>query len=83
MKRREPGPFRSACSGGSAREHASRRVSRLFAQSDADSDECVRLMSAFVALKERKARAELIRLAEGYVASQRGGLVAFRPPDDG
>lgn len=52
-------------------------------QSDASSDECSRLMSAFVALKERKARAELIRLAEGYAASQFGGLVTFRPQDDG
>jgi hypothetical protein len=39
-------------------------------------------MAAFVSMKDRKARAALIRLAEQYADSEPGGIIAFCSKDD-
>jgi len=46
-------------------------------RSNVRTEECLRLMAAFVALKDRKARATLVKLAEEYAAFESDSLLTF------
>lgn len=40
-------------------------------------DECLRLLAAFVSIKDQKTRAELIRLAQRFSSLDPAGLIVF------
>jgi hypothetical protein len=46
---------------------------------DAATDECLRMLAAFISLKDRKSRDELIKIAEQYALSQSSSLIDFSP----
>lgn len=47
------------------------------AESDVSADECLALLACFIKVKDRKARAAILRLAERYAHFDQIGVAAF------
>ena len=47
------------------------------AQPDISADECLALLARFIKVKDRKARAAIIDLADRHAHFDQGGVVAF------